>query len=56
MPTENKPDIPSFKVNIPDDTLIDLKCRLNATRWSSDLDNEDEFYGLSTRYLRSLVD
>jgi pimeloyl-ACP methyl ester carboxylesterase len=56
MPTGNKPDIPSFKVNIPDDTLIDLKCRLNATRWSSDLDNEDEFYGLSTRYLRGLVD
>jgi hypothetical protein len=56
MSTENKPDIPPFVINIPDDTLIDLKRRLNATRWSTDLDNEGEFYGLSTSYLKDLAD
>lgn len=56
MSTENEPGIPPFVINIPDDTLIDLKRRLNATRWSTDLDNEGEFYGLSTSYLKDLAD
>jgi pimeloyl-ACP methyl ester carboxylesterase len=45
-----------FIVDVPEDTLADLKRRLSATRWSRDLDNDDEFYGVSTRYLRSLAE
>jgi hypothetical protein len=45
-----------FIIDVPEDTLADLKRRLSATRWSRDLDNDDEFYGVSTRYLRSLAE
>jgi hypothetical protein len=45
-----------FVVAIPDDILRDLATRLKATRWSTDLDNEDQFYGVSTSYMKELVD
>ena len=56
MTTESKRNIPPFVIHVPDDTLIDLKRRLDSTRWSTDLDNETETYGVSTRYLKSLAD
>lgn len=56
MPTLNHPTLPPFVINLPDDVLTDLRSRLDATRWSIDLDNEDESYGISTRYLKGLVE
>jgi hypothetical protein len=48
--------VPEFVVEVSDDVLEDLRNRLKATRWSTDLNNEDEFYGISTGYLRDLVE
>lgn len=45
-----------FVIDVADDVLVDLKARLRATRWSTDLDNDDCYYGISTHYLRGLVD
>jgi pimeloyl-ACP methyl ester carboxylesterase len=45
-----------FVIAVPDDILGDLATRLKATRWSIDLDNEDQFYGMSTSYMKELVD
>ncbi|MCW2494470.1 epoxide hydrolase family protein [Jatrophihabitans sp.] len=45
-----------FTVDVPQATLDDLQQRLRATRWDSDPDNEDGYYGVSTSYLRGLVD
>jgi pimeloyl-ACP methyl ester carboxylesterase len=50
------PKLAPFVINVPDETLADLRRRLGATRWSADLDNEDEYYGISTAYLKKLVD
>lgn len=47
---------PKFVIDVADDVLGDLRSRLNATRWPADLDNEDEFYGISTKYLRGLAE
>lgn len=49
-------DAAPFTIDVPDDALERLRQRLRETRWSADLDNEDETYGLSTAYLRPLVD
>lgn len=45
-----------FTIDVPQDVLDDLRARLRATRFAPDLDNEDEFYGLSTAYVRPLVE
>jgi pimeloyl-ACP methyl ester carboxylesterase len=45
-----------FVIAIPDEILRDLATRLKATRWSTDLNNEDQFYGISTSYVKELVD
>jgi len=45
-----------FKVAVPDDILADLQNRLRNTRWAQDLDNEDSYYGISTAYLKGIVD
>ncbi len=47
---------PKFTVDVSDDVLADLRTRLKATRWSTDLNNEDEFYGIRTDYLRDLAE
>lgn len=44
-----------FKIAVSDDCLNDLRHRILNTRWDPDLNNEDEFYGISTRYLRDLA-
>ena len=43
-------------IDVPQDVLDDLQARLRATRFAAGLDNEDEFYGLSTAYVRPLVE
>jgi hypothetical protein len=48
--------IEPFEVHVPDGTLADLRRRLEATRWSADVGNEDEYYGIGTARLRELVD
>jgi len=45
-----------FRINISDEVLNDLGARLKATRFAPDLDNEDMSYGLSTTYMKELVD
>src|ERR1700682_5613290 len=45
-----------FTVNVSDEVLDDLEKRLRNTRWAPDLNNEDMFYGLSTTYMKELVD
>jgi pimeloyl-ACP methyl ester carboxylesterase len=45
-----------YKIQVDESVLEDLKTRLRATRWSPDLGNEDQSYGVSTAYLRELVD
>jgi pimeloyl-ACP methyl ester carboxylesterase len=48
--------LPKFKIEISDEVLDDLRHRLKATRWSTDLNNDDEFYGVSTDYVRGLAE
>jgi pimeloyl-ACP methyl ester carboxylesterase len=45
-----------FTINVPQGVLDDLRARLRATRFAPDLDNADEFYGLSTAYIKPLVE
>ncbi|MFK0246873.1 epoxide hydrolase family protein [Amycolatopsis azurea] len=45
-----------FVVNVEQDVLDDLRSRLKATRFAPDLDNEDEAFGLSTAYLKPIVE
>lgn len=43
-------------IAIPDDKVLDLRRRLEATRWPHDMGNDDWRYGANTEYLRGLVD
>ncbi|MET8404552.1 epoxide hydrolase [Streptomyces sp900116325] len=45
-----------WKINVAQDVLDDLKDRLKKTRFFEDLDNEEEYYGISTAYLKPLVE
>ncbi|WP_327292786.1 epoxide hydrolase family protein [Streptomyces sp. NBC_01198] len=45
-----------YAVHIEQNVLDDLRSRLRTTRFASDPENEDEVYGLSTAYLRPLVE
>jgi pimeloyl-ACP methyl ester carboxylesterase len=50
-------DLPSFKINIPDTEINEMRLRLRQTRWASDPGNETmEYYGISTEYLKDMVD
>lgn len=54
--TQDKAGAPSpFTIRISDAVLDDLRSRIRATRWSTDLDNDDGAYGLSTQYLRPIT-
>jgi hypothetical protein len=44
-----------FTINVAQDVLDDLTARLKSTRFFDDLDNKEEYYGLSTGYLKPLV-
>ncbi|MFC0216036.1 epoxide hydrolase family protein [Paenibacillus chartarius] len=41
---------------VPDEVLVDLRHRLQSTRWPLDAGNEDWFYGVNRNYLEGLVD
>lgn len=45
-----------FVIDVEQDVLDDLRRRLKATRFAPDLDNEDEAFGLSTAYLKPIVE
>jgi pimeloyl-ACP methyl ester carboxylesterase len=45
-----------FTISVDQDILDDLRARLRATRFAPDLDNDDEVYGLSSRYIKPLVE
>ncbi|RYE43537.1 MAG: epoxide hydrolase [Hyphomicrobiales bacterium] len=45
-----------FTISVGQDVLDDLRARLKATRFAPDLDNENEQYGISTSYLKPMVD
>jgi pimeloyl-ACP methyl ester carboxylesterase len=44
----------SFRVNIDEDKLIDLKCRLEKTRWTDEIENSGWRYGVSLSYMKEL--
>ncbi|MEV5012671.1 epoxide hydrolase family protein [Streptomyces sp. NPDC004227] len=50
------PGLEPYTIHIPDEILEDLRTRLRATRFAPDLDNATEVYGLSTEYIRPLVE
>jgi epoxide hydrolase-like protein len=47
--------VDSFRVNVPDEVLKDLRARLTRTRWVEDFDNEGWQYGTNISYLKELV-
>ncbi|HJY59260.1 MAG TPA: epoxide hydrolase N-terminal domain-containing protein [Streptosporangiaceae bacterium] len=52
---ENSTSLEPFTIAVPED-LADLTRRLKATRWARDARNEGQIYGISTSYLKALVD
>ncbi|WP_037858941.1 epoxide hydrolase family protein [Streptomyces sp. NRRL S-340] len=48
--------LPPFTVNVQQEVLDDLRTRLRMTRFAADPENEDGRYGLSTAYLKPLVE
>ena len=53
--TAETPALEPYVIQVTDEALGDLKRRLQATRWSTDANNEDSYYGISSSYLRDLV-
>lgn len=45
----------TFRIDVSDQVLSDLRTRLSITRWTEDFANEEWQYGSSTAYLRELV-
>ncbi len=54
--TGNGPSLEQYTIDVPQDVLDDLRARLRATRFDADLDNETGYYGLSTEYIKPLVE
>jgi pimeloyl-ACP methyl ester carboxylesterase len=54
--SENSTILEPFTVAVPGEDLAELTRRLKATRWARDPRNEDQVYGISTSYLKDLVD
>ncbi|PSM42979.1 epoxide hydrolase [Streptomyces dioscori] len=54
--TNTVPTSEHFTIDVDQSLLDDLRERLRKTRFFDDLDNEDEYYGVGTDYLRPLVD
>jgi pimeloyl-ACP methyl ester carboxylesterase len=48
--------IDPFSVAVPDETLDDLRRRLDSARWAEDFANDEWDYGTNGAYLRELVD
>jgi pimeloyl-ACP methyl ester carboxylesterase len=49
-------DADKFTISIPGETIEDLKTRLRTTRWPTDIDEADEYYGTSAKYMKELID
>ena len=49
-------DVQPFKIQVPEETLIDLGERLADTRWPDELPGTDWDYGTNMAYLKELVD
>ncbi len=49
-------DVTPFRIDIPESVLIDLRERLERTRWADDLGNDDWQYGTNATFLRELID
>jgi hypothetical protein len=46
---------PSFEISIPPDRLENLRSRLAGTRWPTDIDPVDRYYGTDLTYMSELV-
>ncbi|PSM42980.1 epoxide hydrolase [Streptomyces dioscori] len=53
--TDSGRSLEPFSIHVEQDILDDLRLRLKSARLTSDPENEDEVYGLSTDYLKPLV-
>lgn len=51
-----KAPLTPFKVEVSEEIIQDLYTRLKSTRWAEDLNNQDQYYGLSTDFLRQYGD
>ena len=51
-----KEPLKSFKIEVPEAVIQDLYSRIKSTRWAQDLNNEDQYYGLSTSFLKQYGD
>ena len=49
-------NIETFKIEIPQATIDDLKDRLAKTRWTDEIENSDWEYGTNETYLKELCD
>lgn len=54
--TTNQPTMQTFKVQVPADTIADLRDRLQRTRWPDQLPGSGWDYGADGGYLRALCD
>jgi pimeloyl-ACP methyl ester carboxylesterase len=48
--------IQRFQINIPERVLLDLRERIERTRWPDEITGSDWLYGASLSYMRELVD
>jgi pimeloyl-ACP methyl ester carboxylesterase len=49
-------ELTPFRIDVPDDTLADLRDRLARTRWPGEVDGAGWDYGTNLAYLRELCD
>ncbi len=49
-------ELTPWKLTVADADLDELRRRLRATRWPSDVDPDDDYYGTTVSYLRELTD
>lgn len=54
--TDSRRELEPFVIDVQQEVLDDLRARLKATRFASDPENDDETYGLSTAYLKPLIE
>ncbi|WP_436536100.1 epoxide hydrolase family protein [Actinoplanes sp. HUAS TT8] len=54
--TNNRPDLRSFRIDIPQSQLDDLKARLAGTRWPDELPGVGWSRGVPVAYLREVAD
>lgn len=49
-------DVQPFKIHVPEETLTDLRERLDETRWSDEIPGSNWDYGTNLAYIKELVD